>query len=76
MLSILTQFRSKRSQHVIVNGCLSKLVNVVSGVPQVSVLGMLLFLLYTSQLFLHSGEYADRLCRRLYFDICCANPRR
>ena len=31
--------------------CRSKLVNVVSGVPQVSVLGPLLFLLSTSELF-------------------------
>ena len=33
------------------DGCHGKLVNVVSGVPQVSVLGRLLFLLYTSELF-------------------------
>ena len=51
MLSILTQFLSDRSQHVMVDGCRSKLVNVVSGVPQGSVLGTLLFLLYTSALF-------------------------
>ena len=34
-----------------VDGCRSKLVNVVLGVPQGSVLGLLLFLLYTSELF-------------------------
>ena len=51
VLSILKQFLSNRSQHVMVYGCRSKLVNVVSGVPQFSVLGPLLFLLYTSELF-------------------------
>ena len=37
--SVLTQFLSNRSQYVVVDGCRSKLVNVVSGVPQGSVLG-------------------------------------
>ena len=39
VLSILTQFLSNRSQHVMVNGYRSKLVDVVSRVPQGSVLG-------------------------------------
>ena len=51
VLSILTQFLSNRPQQVMVDGCRSKLFNVVSGVPG-SVLGPLLFLLYTSELFL------------------------
>ena len=38
VLSILTQFLSNRSQHVMADGCLSKLVDVVSGVPQGNVL--------------------------------------
>ena len=52
VLSILTQFLSNRSQHVMVDGCRSKLVNVASGVPQGRLtLGPSLFLLYTSELF-------------------------
>ena len=49
--SIFIQFLSNRSQHFIVDGCRSKLFNVISGVPQGCVLGPLLFLLYTSELF-------------------------
>ena len=51
VFSILTQFLSDRSQHVLSDGCMSKLVNLVSGVPQGSVLGTLLFLPYTLDLF-------------------------
>ena len=50
VMSILTQFLLNRSQHVMVDGCRSKLFCVVSGVPHGSVLGPLLFLLYTSEL--------------------------
>ena len=51
VLSFLTQFLSNRSQYVVVDGCRSKLVNVMSGVPQGGVLGPQLFLLYTAELF-------------------------
>ena len=51
VLSILTQFLSNRSQQVMVEVCRSKLVNVVSGVSQGSVLGLFLYLLYTSEFF-------------------------
>ena len=61
VLSILTQFLSNRSQHVMVDGCRSKLVNVVSGVPQGCVLGPLLFLLYTLEHF-SILENTDWLC--------------
>ena len=51
VLSILTQFLSNRSQHIMVDSCRSKLVNIMSGVLHGSVLRPLLFLLYTSWLF-------------------------
>ena len=51
MLSVLTQFLSNRLQYVLVEGCRSKLVNVVSGLTHGSGLGPLLFLLCTSELF-------------------------
>ena len=55
MFSILTQFLSHQSHRVTVDGCQSKLVDLVSGVLQGSVLGLLLFLLYTS-LFFYTGK--------------------
>ena len=63
VLSIRALFLSNRSQHVMVDGCRSKLVDVVSGVLLGSVLGSLLLILYTSELFFHSENkligYAD-----------------
>ena len=51
VLSVQMQFLSNRSQYFLVDGCRSKLVNVMSGVPQGSVLGQLLLILYTAELF-------------------------
>ena len=62
MLSILTQFLSNRSHHVMVDGCWSKLDNVVSGVQQISALPVM-FLLNTLELCTILGDmlidYAD-----------------
>ena len=73
MLSVLTQFVSNPSQYVVVDGCCSKLVNMVSGVPQGSVLGPQLLVLYTAELFSIVENtlygYADD-----YSDGCCAIP--
>ena len=51
VLSVLTQFLSNRSQYVVVDGCRSKLINMLSGMPQGSVLGLQLYLMYTTELF-------------------------
>ena len=51
LLSVLTEFLSNLSQFVVMDGCRSKLVIVVSGMPQGSVLCSQLFLLYTTELF-------------------------
>ena len=53
VLPLMTQFLSNRSQYVLVDSCQNKLVNVVSGVPQGCIFCPLLFLLYTSEFFLH-----------------------
>ena len=77
MLCILSQFKSNRSQHLMEDGCRSKLVKVVSDVSQGSVSDPLLFLLYTSERFslLENKliRYADD---SFHFDCCCAIPRR
>ena len=62
VLSVLTQFLSNRTQYVVVDGCRSTLVNVVSAVPQGSVLGPQLFPLVHCRAFLYSGKQSLRLC--------------
>ena len=56
VLSVLTQFLSNRSQQVMVDDCRSKLVNVVLGVLQGSVLGQLLFPPIHFGAFFHFGK--------------------
>ena len=51
MLSICTEFLSDRRQGVVVDGAASEWIPVISGVPRGCVLGPLLFILYTSEMF-------------------------
>ena len=73
VLSVLTQCLSNWSQDVMVDGCFSKLINVVPGVPLGCVLGLQLFLLYTAELFSIVENkfygYADD-----HSGSCCAIP--
>ena len=48
VLSICTEFLSDRRQRVVVDGAAAQWIAITSGMPQGSVLGPLLFILYTS----------------------------
>ena len=51
VLSICREFLSDRRQRVEVDGAASEWIPIVSGVPQGSVLGPLLFIMYTNEMF-------------------------
>ena len=51
VFSICKGFLSNRRQRVVVDGATSEYIPIVSGVPQGSVFGPLLFILYTSVMF-------------------------
>ena len=51
MLSICTEFLSDHRQRVVVDGAANEWIPVISSIPQGSVLGLLQFILYTSEMF-------------------------
>ena len=51
MLSFCTEFLSDRRQRAEADGTASEWIPTISAVPQESVLGPLLFILYTSEMF-------------------------
>ena len=59
MLSICREFLSNRRHRVVVDGATREWITIVSGVPQGSVLGPLLFILYTIEIF---ELVENRLC--------------
>jgi len=67
LLSWLSNFLSNRLQRVTINGCLSEWTNVQSGVPQGSVLGPLLFILYDPWPYQRRSK---NICRR-YLNLLC-----
>ena len=51
LLNVLTDFLDNRTQRVILNGQYSSWAKFEAGVPQGSILGWLLFLIYVKDLF-------------------------
>ena len=51
VLSICRDLLSNRRQRVVVDGATIEWIPIVSGVPQGGVMGLLLFILYTSEMF-------------------------
>ena len=57
---------SNRTQQILLDGITSSSVAVTSGVPQGTVLGLLMFLLYINDIHQHKVAFTN-ICRRLSF---------
>ena len=64
----IVSFLTERTQQIAYNGELSSIRHVLLGVPQGSVLGPLLYVLYTAELFHVVARHGLRL--HMYADDC------